>query len=408
MKIRFFLLPIFVLVSAEVNAQIYTPPPEAPEKWSKPEVISAIPGGNNPSVTPDGKTLYFTGYGIEVTFLTDTGWCKPKRLSDSTVNSNNSAEKPVISPNGKRLFFSWALGDWVLFYSDWDSVKKDWGTPRLGPLVYDYNYEAYMPGHYPACMLDDTTLIFFRSTSTYIAHWRNQTQTWDSAAPFPGPLYGESFYADCGAAVTADRNKAYLGYAAYFDTARGLVYDIIVAYRKGSSYNAYAYGSRYILNFCIDANGEYKKGNYKSDWEGYPSITGDGKTLFFAAMYEEYGLVRVYETHMIIDENGDSVTSVKREHPPNAPKNFQFQLLDVYPNPANPTATIAYSLPYRSDASLIVYDILGRKLRELSRGVEDAGEHELVFDGSGLASGVYIVVLETPLGPLTKKIVLIK
>lgn len=405
MKIRFFLLPIFVLVSAEVNAQIYTPPPEAPEKWSKPEVISAIPGGNNPSVTPDGKTLYFTGYGIEVTFLTDTGWCKPTRLNDSTVNSNELAEKPVISPNGKRLFFSWFLGDWVMYYSDWDSVKKDWGMPHLGPPVYDYDYEAYIPGHYPACMLDATTLIFFKSTSTFISHWSNQTHSWDSAAPFPGPLYGESFISHCGVAVTSDRQKAYLGTAFYSggDTPEPS-YDINVFYRKGSSSDVYAYGTPYVLNFCVQIDSGFKLGDWRLSWEGYPSITADGRRLFFSANYD--GTYRIYETHMIIDENGDSVTSVRRDPPPGKPESFK--LYDVYPNPANPTATIAYSLPYRSNASLVVYDILGRRLRELSRGVENAGEHKLIFDGSGLASGVYIVVLETPLGPLTKKIVLIK
>lgn len=109
---------------------------------------------------------------------------------------------------------------------------------------------------------------------------------------------------------------------------------------------------------------------------------------------------------MQIDENADSVTSVVKYQPIDEPKNFK--LFEDYPNPANPTATIAYSLPYRSNASLIVYDILGRKLRELSHGVQNSGEQKLVFDGSDLASGVYLVVLETPLGRLAKKIVLIK
>lgn len=404
MKIGFVSVLFFSLFSARVDAQILTPPPEAPEKWSKPEVISAIKVGISPSVTADGKTMYFRGYGIEVTFLTDTGWCEPTRLNDATVNSNELAEKPVISPNGKRLFFSWFLGDWVLFYSDWDSLSNDWGTPHLGPSVYDFDYEAYMPGHSPACMLDDTTLIFFRSTSTYIAHWSPQTQTWDSAAPFPGPLYGESFYADHGAAITPDRNKAYLGYAAYNDSSGRLVYNVNVFYRKGSSYSVYAYGSPYTLNFCFEADSGFKSGTFKSNWEGCPSITVDGRELFFSTNYD--GTYRIYETHMVVDQNGDSVTSLCSDHPSSIPEGFR--LYDVYPNPANPTVTIAYSLPYRSSVSLFVYDILGRRLKELSSGIGNAGEHRLFFDGSGLASGVYIVVLETPLGPLAKKIVLVK
>lgn len=205
------------------------------------------------------NSLYFTGWGIEVTHLTDTGWAEPLRLDDTTVNGNELAEKPVISPSGRRLFFSWFIGDWVLFYSDWDSVRKDWRTPHLGPLVYDYDYEAYIPGHSPACMLDDTTLIFFKGNSTFISHWSNQTQTWDTAAPFPGPLYGESFVADNGAALTPDRNKAYLGYGAYNDSTGRLVYNINVFYRKGDSYSVYSYGSPYTLNFCFEADSDLRE-----------------------------------------------------------------------------------------------------------------------------------------------------
>jgi len=60
-----------------------------------------------------------------------------------------------------------------------------------------------------------------------------------------------------------------------------------------------------------------------------------------------------------------------------------------YPNPFNPTTTIRYGLPRASNVSLAVYNTLGQLVRTLVSGGEQAGDHEVEFDGSGLASGVY-------------------
>ena len=74
------------------------------------------------------------------------------------------------------------------------------------------------------------------------------------------------------------------------------------------------------------------------------------------------------------------IASVKDERParlPAAPV-----LLQNYPNPFNPTTTIRYGLPHRSDVSLIVYTTPGEQVAVLARGEEDAGVHEVTFDGS--------------------------
>lgn len=60
------------------------------------------------------------------------------------------------------------------------------------------------------------------------------------------------------------------------------------------------------------------------------------------------------------------------------------------PNPFNPTTAISYQLPAASFVNLAVYDVSGRKVAELVNGWRDAGVHGVTFDGSHLASGVYI------------------
>ena len=61
-----------------------------------------------------------------------------------------------------------------------------------------------------------------------------------------------------------------------------------------------------------------------------------------------------------------------------------------YPNPFNPTTVIAFHLPIEQKVSLRVYDLLGREIRVLADGMLSAGDHFSQFDGSGLASGVYV------------------
>ena len=72
----------------------------------------------------------------------------------------------------------------------------------------------------------------------------------------------------------------------------------------------------------------------------------------------------------------------------------QFELDQNYPNPFNPSTTIRYALPQRSHVILSLYNTLGQHVATLKNGEEQAGYHEVAFDGSKLASGVYIYRLQ--------------
>jgi parallel beta-helix repeat protein len=61
-----------------------------------------------------------------------------------------------------------------------------------------------------------------------------------------------------------------------------------------------------------------------------------------------------------------------------------------YPNPFNPVTTLAFVLPSASLVRLTLHDLLGREVREVRSGREDAGRHELTVDASGLPSGMYV------------------
>jgi len=65
-----------------------------------------------------------------------------------------------------------------------------------------------------------------------------------------------------------------------------------------------------------------------------------------------------------------------------------------YPNPFNPSASITVDIPERQHASLTVYDVLGRVVTVLLRGVVEPGIHTFRFDAETLATGIYLYRLE--------------
>ena len=86
----------------------------------------------------------------------------------------------------------------------------------------------------------------------------------------------------------------------------------------------------------------------------------------------------------------------------------EFCLTQNYPNPFNPETVIEYRLPLKGKVKLTVYNILGDEVAVIAQGEQEAGIHQVVFDGSGFASGVYVYRLETNNTVETRRMVLLK
>jgi hypothetical protein len=54
---------------------------------------------------------------------------------------------------------------------------------------------------------------------------------------------------------------------------------------------------------------------------------------------------------------------------------------------------LEYDVPEAAPVRIAVYDLLGRQVATLVDRTQTAGTHRVQFDGSGLASGVYLVRL---------------
>jgi hypothetical protein len=85
-----------------------------------------------------------------------------------------------------------------------------------------------------------------------------------------------------------------------------------------------------------------------------------------------------------------------------------FALHQNYPNPFNPTTTIRYSLPHKSQVLLTVYNTLGQQVATIVQAQQDAGSYEVKFDGSALASGVYIYRIQAGSFVQAKKLLLVR
>ena len=107
--------------------------------------------------------------------------------------------------------------------------------------------------------------------------------------------------------------------------------------------------------------------------------------------------VRVYNmTRTVTAVNGQQVEPSR------------FALAQNYPNPFNPTTNIRYTLKSAGNVSLKVYDGLGREVANLVDGIQNAGNHDVKFLASNLASGVYFYRLVSSSGTLVQKMMLMK
>ncbi|MGB6120949.1 MAG: T9SS type A sorting domain-containing protein, partial [Bacteroidota bacterium] len=123
------------------------------------------------------------------------------------------------------------------------------------------------------------------------------------------------------------------------------------------------------------------------------TLTGEGRVL---QKLGDEGLVAIAmrnDTLRVVGVSGDGF---------NLPE--EYALYQNYPNPFNPTTTIEFALPQSSDVSLRVFNVLGEEVTTLVDTEMGAGVHRVMWDASGMASGVYLYRLSAGNYVTTKKL----
>ncbi len=90
-----------------------------------------------------------------------------------------------------------------------------------------------------------------------------------------------------------------------------------------------------------------------------------------------------------------------------------FDISRNYPNPFNPTTTVNFQIPRLSEATLVIYNVLGQKVRTLINGSFEPGYYKAVWDGrndlgKAVATGIYIYRFEASEYTKTQKMILMK
>ena len=141
----------------------------------------------------------------------------------------------------------------------------------------------------------------------------------------------------------------------------------------------------------------------------FEGIPGNGATVTFSvSATDRIDTVHVKGSDRVLYVNRYDYLSTQFNGIPE-----EFVLHDNYPNPFNPTTQIRFDLPYNGDVQLIIYNMLGQKVKQYSMNNISAGYHSVMWNatndlGDPVSAGVYLYQLHTKGAVLTNKMILLK
>ena len=171
----------------------------------------------------------------------------------------------------------------------------------------------------------------------------------------------------------------------------------------GASYQGgYTYGYVTVVNLkSLDT--------VQAIYEGtsYGGVKVD-TTLHILFLYKDYTKLEIYT---INEDNGtvQNINNIATEvNDPISADPINYLLEQNYPNPFNPVTTVNYRISKPGIVTLKVYDLLGKEIATLVNEVRNTGSYDVIFNASGLTSGVYIYQLRVNNYVSNKKMILLK
>ncbi len=181
--------------------------------------------------------------------------------------------------------------------------------------------------------------------------------------------------------------------------------------KAGAVITAHTSDGLKVGSFTMNADGMFGFMPIYADDKGTAKIDGvvEGENFYLSIDGVETAEAFSFTSH------GDRVEifnlAAKTETDPTLPTSFS--LSQNYPNPFNPTTTISFSLPADGQATLEVFNILGRLVATPFDGIATAGENQVIWDGTNsvgesVASGIYFYRLTADNYTETRKMTLLK
>jgi beta-glucuronidase len=166
----------------------------------------------------------------------------------------------------------------------------------------------------------------------------------------------------------------------------------------------------------VDSNGVYHPGGYLMGttwWCAFDWYTaqnpGGFQSMGVSRMdrsAEKTVAARLRSVYRPFIQRSELVTAVADDVTGGGP--VDGELSQNYPNPFNPATTVTYSVKNTAFINLKVYDMLGREVAVLVNAVKTPGTYTAAFDGSSLASGVYVSRLAAGRVMQSRKMLLIR
>ena len=129
----------------------------------------------------------------------------------------------------------------------------------------------------------------------------------------------------------------------------------------------------------------------------------DGKADIFGSMITIKS--GIPNEHNLIIFGQDYVTNIK----PTEESNVEdYRIVNTYPNPFNQSSIINFKCSISGNASIVVYDLLGREVKTLVNEYKQPGTYQVNFDAEGLSSGVYFYRMTASNFSKTNKLILLK
>lgn len=160
-----------------------------------------------------------------------------------------------------------------------------------------------------------------------------------------------------------------------------------------------------ILWIAYEADGLLTYNDARDEWTEYSSYNSGLNDNRIHDVAVDHGNVK-----WIVTDSG--VTSYNDNHPivvneaVAIPKLIKLE--PSYPNPFNPSTTIAFPLPAREEVAVEVFNLSGQKVATLAEGYLDAGRHSLVWDAASCSAGMYLCRVKAVATMKTIKMTLVK
>ncbi len=177
------------------------------------------------------------------------------------------------------------------------------------------------------------------------------------------------------------------------------IYDYVKAKRI---YNG-SYSPLILLRIYNSANNSLiKKMTFPfisgSRYYDFSDIDGDGYVELLITEYiSNINTFYVYSTPaMNVAVNGNNISVPS------------YELKQNYPNPFNPSITIEYSINKTADVQIKIYDITGREIKSLAKGIQTSGTYKVNMTSKKLSSGTYFYQIMVDGNSDAKKMIVIK